>query len=88
MLYLQLQVKIMVIQILIVELTSKDYILQVGSVCMSSFFGIPLPPQLEHTWIVGDSFMRKYFTVFDFENARVGFALAKNGPEFVLQKID
>jgi len=36
-----------------------------------------LPPQLEGTVILGDVFIRKYYTHFDYANKRVGFALSK-----------
>ncbi|SBS87734.1 plasmepsin, putative [Plasmodium ovale] len=32
----------------------------------------------ENTFILGAPFMRKYFSVFDYDNERVGFAVAKN----------
>jgi len=64
------------------SLTANDYVLQLSSAnqteCLSGFIGIDLPPQLgTGFWILGDVFMRKYYTQFDFGNKRVGFALAK-----------
>ncbi|KOB89029.1 HAP protein [Plasmodium falciparum Dd2] len=38
-----------------------------------------VPIDLEkNTFVLGDPFMRKYFTVYDYDNHTVGFALAKN----------
>ncbi|KAI9218875.1 aspartic peptidase domain-containing protein [Blastocladiella britannica] len=60
-----------------------DYVLQVsgspiggggGTQCISGFMGIEMPPQLGQLWIVGDVFLRRYFTVYDHGKARVGFA--------------
>eukprot|EP01060_Flectonema_neradi_P005660 TRINITY_DN137_c0_g2_i1.p1 TRINITY_DN137_c0_g2~~TRINITY_DN137_c0_g2_i1.p1 ORF type:complete len:388 (+),score=106.20 TRINITY_DN137_c0_g2_i1:67-1230(+) len=62
-------------------LTGKDYILQVTSAgqtqCVSGIMGMPALP--EHLGaIIGDVFMRKFYTTFDVTNKRVGFALSKN----------
>eukprot|EP01060_Flectonema_neradi_P041068 TRINITY_DN95_c0_g1_i1.p1 TRINITY_DN95_c0_g1~~TRINITY_DN95_c0_g1_i1.p1 ORF type:complete len:387 (+),score=90.55 TRINITY_DN95_c0_g1_i1:125-1285(+) len=62
-------------------LTGKDYILQVTSEgqtqCVSGIMGFPgLPEHLGA--IMGDVFMRKFYTTFDVSNKRVGFALSKN----------
>jgi hypothetical protein len=57
-------------------LTSKDYIINGGLFCLFGAVGIDVP--VEPLWIMGDVFMRKYFTVWDYTNKQMGFALAKN----------
>eukprot|EP01064_Diplonema_japonicum_P001192 TRINITY_DN1076_c0_g1_i2.p2 TRINITY_DN1076_c0_g1~~TRINITY_DN1076_c0_g1_i2.p2 ORF type:complete len:395 (+),score=131.12 TRINITY_DN1076_c0_g1_i2:51-1235(+) len=64
-------------------LTGEDYILQVQepgapTQCISGIMGFPgeLPENLGA--ILGDVFMRKYYTTFDAANNRVGFALANH----------
>merc|ERR1719454_1937552 len=58
-------------------LEGKDYVLQVQGQCLFAFMPIELPPKLGEMWILGDVFMRKYYTVFDYGNKRVGMAPVK-----------
>ncbi|KAL7416888.1 aspartic peptidase A1 [Mrakia frigida] len=57
-------------------LAGSDYILEVQGTCLSAFTGLDIPPPLGPVWIVGDIFLRKYYTVYDLGKNAVGFATA------------
>jgi Eukaryotic aspartyl protease len=61
-------------------LTPNDYIIRAGQeqLCLLGFMELDIPSPVGPAIILGDIFMRKYFTVFDAENGRIGLSLAKH----------
>jgi len=57
-------------------LEGKDYILQEDGGCLFAMQGMTFQTESGSLWILGDVFMRKYYTVFNFKEKTLGFALA------------
>nr|KAF6291494.1 renin [Myotis myotis] len=61
-------------------LTSSDYVLQDpysnDDLCTLALHGLDIPPPTGPVWVLGASFIRKFYTEFDRRNNRIGFALA------------
>jgi cathepsin D len=59
-------------------LTGKEYVLEINTIiskaCVSGIMGLDLPPPNPPLVILGDVFMRVYYTKFDFGNNAVWFA--------------
>jgi len=57
-------------------LKGSDYVLNVQGTCISSFTGLDINLPGGALWIIGDVFLRRYFTVYDLGTNSVGFATA------------
>jgi len=57
--------------------TGDELVMKSGKVCLFGFMELNIPGDKAPKWILGDYFMRKYYTKFDLKNQQVGFAELK-----------
>lgn len=59
------------------SITAYDYILEVSGSCMSAFMGMDFPEPVGPLAILGDAFLRRWYSVYDLGENTVGLAKAK-----------
>ncbi|KAF4126137.1 hypothetical protein GMORB2_1383 [Geosmithia morbida] len=59
------------------SLPADDYILEVSGSCISTFQGMDIPAPAGPLVILGDAFLRRYYSVYDLGKNAVGLARAK-----------
>lgn len=59
-------------------LEGDEYVINAGNdkLCILAMAGMDIPEPAGPLWILGDVFMRKFYTVFDYGNAQIGLATA------------
>jgi len=58
------------------NLDKTDYVKRVGSKCVHQFLAIDLDPSKGSLVLLGDPFMKRYFTIFDRDTLKIGLAWA------------
>lgn len=62
----------------VLNLVPDDYVDKSSDGCTVALMSMDIPPPKGPLFIFGDPFLRKYYTVYDRQELRVGFALAKH----------
>lgn len=62
----------------ILNLTPEDYVDRNEDGCSVALMTLDIPPPKGPLFVFGDPFLRKYYTVYDRKELKVGFALAKH----------
>jgi len=57
-------------------LTAADYIIPNPPLCLLGMIGLDVPAPAGPLWILGDPFIRKFYSIFDMGQKRMGFATA------------
>ncbi|KAF8250141.1 peptidase A1, partial [Wilcoxina mikolae CBS 423.85] len=58
-------------------ISAYDYILEVQGSCISAFMGMDFPEPVGPLAILGDAFLRRYYSVYDLGSNTIGLAKAK-----------
>ncbi|KAK8096223.1 vacuolar protease A [Apiospora kogelbergensis] len=58
-------------------ISANDYILEVQGSCISTFMGMDFPAPVGPLAILGDAFLRKWYSIYDLGKGTVGLAKAK-----------
>lgn len=65
----------------VMNLEPKDYVSKEDGTCELSLMSLDVPPPRGPLFVFGIPFLQKYYSVYDHENLRVGFAVAKHEGE-------
>lgn len=55
-------------------LKPQDYVLETQGICILGFLGLDIPAPAGPLWVIGDIFLRVYYTIYDLGASKVGFA--------------